>query len=652
MLVSPFIFIYFFVKIAKKKIDYLNKIDYTIEYTFFNVELYKKRTNTGAFMRYSTDIMDKVNSFLKIEEVVGEFVQLKKSGANYKGLCPFHSDTSPSFIVSPSKNICKCFVCGAGGNPVTFYSNYKKISFNEALKELSEKYNLPINLKNFEKKNDTEKNIYYEIMEKAQNFFSEELFKNTGREGLEYLVNRGILPEDIYKLGLGYAPNSRNGLLEYLLNKGYEFSKIQELGLCKEGDNGEYDSFRNRIIFPIYSLDKKVIAFGGRTLELGKEIPKYINSPDTPIFKKGNILYGLGEKYLNIKKKKYAILMEGYMDVIMAELNGFDVTLAPLGTALTDGQSEILKRYTDNVILSFDMDAPGQKATEKAIIMLKKYGFSIRVLEFKGAKDPDEYIKKYGKNEFLNVIKNSLEGFEFLYNFYAKEHDLNDLFSKQNFIKRFKEFFQGVSDKLEQSMYINKLSVNTGVEKEILWDALIEKNKFNKKRIEKINFEETTEKKTEEECKIELLAMSLILYDNKYYEYFKGKEIETPLVKKVFNYFDKYIGMKNEITFKLLLQEGEFTEDDKKDILRESLVNYNRCSSDVEKRGLFLELLSEWLRKEIIQCKKQSKNIVFMVELKRLEQRLSRQCSIEDLKNMDEELKNKMKFFGIIGGVL
>nr|MBP6323132.1 DNA primase [Fusobacteriaceae bacterium] len=523
------------------------------------------------------------------------------------------------------------------------------------VEELSKKYNIPLEGKGYiNKKNTEEYEIYYEIIEKAKKYFSEEIFKNSGREALNYLVNRGITPENILKNSIGFAPNSRNKLSEFLLNEGYPLEKIMDVGLVKEGDNGLYDVFRNRIIFPIYSLDRRVIAFGGRTLESDKDVAKYINSPDTPIFKKGNVLYGLGEKFLNIKQKGYAMLMEGYMDVLMATLNGFDVTLAPLGTALTEEQGKLLKRYTKNIILSFDMDPPGQKATEKAILILKELGFSIRVLMFENAKDPDEYIKKYGKEEFLKVIKNSSESFDFLYKFYAKEYDLNDLFSKQNFIKRFKEFFQKVSDKIEQSLYIDKLAVNTGIEKEILWETLVEKNRaVTKKNISNYESEIIEKEKPKNlSLEIEFLTTSLVLVENSYYKYFNNKQFDNNLVKKIFKFFEEnQIGVK-EIKFEDLLKSEIFTESEKYDVLTFSLLNYGPYSEKETREELLIELLTEWLRKELKEIKKvEKKDIVLLLEIKKIEQKIAKKCTLEEIKTITEELENK-KLSSRYGGVL
>ena len=383
-------------------------------------------------MKYRSEDIENLLSHLKIEEVVGDEIELKKSGANYKGLCPFHPDTTPSFSVSPTKNICKCFVCGAGGNAIKFYSMYHKISYEEAVGELAKKYNVPIKAyenRNFKQKEENEK--YYKIMEEAHNYYQENIFENQGRVALEYLNKRGVSPKVIRENQLGYALSEWSGLFDHLIKKGFQKDDIVELGLAKNGEKGIYDSFRNRIMFPIYSVSGRIIAFGGRTLESSKEIPKYINSPDTPIFKKGKNLYGIKDKGSILKKKNYSLLMEGYMDVLSAHSYGFDVALASLGTAFTYEQGELLKKYTNNVIMSLDMDSAGQMATERTAFILKNLGFNIRVLKLENAKDPDEYLKTFGKEAFLKCVKNSLEIFDFLYELYSKEYDLSNIMSKE-----------------------------------------------------------------------------------------------------------------------------------------------------------------------------------------------------------------------------
>ena len=412
-------------------------------------------------MYFKQEDIDKLLDNLRIEEVVGEFIELKKVGSSYKGLCPFHADTNPSFSVTPEKKICKCFVCGSGGNSINFYSKIKNISYTEAIRELAKKYR--INIKEYNNTNPNENyEKFYNIMEETHNFFMDKMFSQDSRGALEYLSNRGLDTDLIKEHQLGYASPKWSELYELLNSKGYSDEDLLALGLVKKSEEGRiYDAFRNRIIFPIFSPSGRIIAFGGRSLEKDDSIPKYINSPDTPIFKKGRNAYGI-ERAINIKNKNYSILMEGYMDVLSANIYGFDTSIAPLGTALTEEQAQLIKRYSSNILLSFDMDKAGISATERASFILKAQGFNIRVLQFEGSKDPDEFLKKNGKEAFLKVVENSLEIFDFLYNLYSSEYDLdNNIIAKQNFIERFKEFFINIENDLEKEMYLKKLSEKT-----------------------------------------------------------------------------------------------------------------------------------------------------------------------------------------------
>lgn len=594
-------------------------------------------------MKYRSEDIDNLINQLKIEEVVGEVVELKKSGANYKGLCPFHQDTTPSFSVSPSKNICKCFSCGAGGNPVKFYSEYYKISFEEAAEQLAKKYNIPLRSYKINDKQEKENDKYYRIMNIAHQFFQDKIFENEGRNAMEYLSGRGVNPKFIRENELGYAPNSWNDLYDYLIAKGFEKEDIISLGLAKEGEKGIYDAFRNRIMFPIYSPQGSIIAFGGRTLETSKEIPKYINSPDTPIFKKGKNLYGIKDKGNILRKKNYSLLMEGYMDVLSAHLYGFDVALASLGTAFTLEQGQLLKRYTNNVILSLDMDKAGQTATEKTAFILKNLGFNIRVLKFQNAKDPDEFLKKYGKEEFLKAVKNSLEIFDFLYEFYSKEYDLSNIMSKQKFIERFKDFFQNVESNLEKTLYLDKLSKAVNIEKSILQDMLITNNKYREMKPSFYTEEKEQNSKSVVKNALEDITMELILADINYYEYFKDKDIETPLCRKMFEFFknSREKGEEN-ISGKELkeyLNSGIFSAAEAEKIFTLNMYSITDYG-DAKKRETDLkEIFVSWFRKELKSAQEVRENIMVYLKLKRIEEELRFELSFEEILGKYEQFK-------------
>ncbi len=594
-------------------------------------------------MKYRSEDIDNLINQLKIEEVVGEVVELKKSGANYKGLCPFHQDTTPSFSVSPSKNICKCFSCGAGGNPVKFYSEYYKISFEEAAEQLAKKYNITLRSYKINDKQEKENDKYYRIMNIAHRFFQDKIFENEGRNAMEYLSGRGVNPKFIRENELGYAPKSWNDLYDHFIASGFEKEDIISLGLAKEGEKGIYDAFRNRIMFPIYSPQGSIIAFGGRTLETSKEIPKYINSPDTPIFKKGKNLYGIKDKGNILRKKNYSLLMEGYMDVLSAHLYGFDVALASLGTAFTLEQGQLLKRYTNNVILSLDMDKAGQTATEKTAFILKNLGFNIRVLNFQNAKDPDEFLKKYGKEEFLKAVKNSLEIFDFLYEFYSKEYDLSNIMSKQKFIERFKDFFQNVESNLEKTLYLDKLSKAINIEKSILQDMLITNNKYREMKPSFYTEEKEQSSKSVVKNALEDITMELILADINYYEYFKDKDIETPLCRKMFEFF-KNLREKGEENIsgkelKEYLNSGIFSAAEAEKIFTLNMYSITDYG-DAKKRETDLkEIFVSWFRKELKSAQEVRENIMVYLKLKRIEEELRFELSFEEILGKYEQFK-------------
>lgn len=589
-------------------------------------------------MKYKTEDIDLLIDSLKIEEVVGEFVELKKAGANYKGLCPFHPDTTPSFMVSPSKNICKCFVCGAGGNPISFYSQYKKISFLEAIEELSKKYGIPIKgIDNNSIKQQDNYEKYYEIMREAHNFYKDMIFSNQGRVALEYLAGRKLNPKIIKENGLGFAPDRWSELNDYLLSKGYESKDLLKLGLIKEGENGNnYDVFRNRIMFPIYSTKGEVIAFGGRTLEKDKETPKYINSPDTPIFKKGKNLYGL-ERSGIIRKKNYAMLMEGYMDVLSAYIYGFDVALAPLGTALTEEQGILLKKYTSNIILSFDSDAPGQAATERAGLILKSLGFNIRILKLEGAKDPDEYLKQFGKESFLKCVKNSVEIFDFLFNYYLKEYDLSNMMSKQNFINRFKEFFQCVDTELEKTLYLDRLSKELEIEKDILKDILIDKNRKKSRKFEEDLVNINMGEESEIINRVEKDTVFLILANRKNFDYFRDKNIKGSLTKKIYQYLKSSEADESVVNIpehiELTSQEMEQWQ-----LIICSLIENSSNEKKIEE--LLKETFLSWFKQEIESSYRRVKSmdlvtgLMLVNKIKQLEIALSKTNSFDEIENM------------------
>ena len=591
-------------------------------------------------MYYKQEDIDKLLDNLRIEEVVGEFIELKKVGSSYKGLCPFHADTNPSFSVTPEKKICKCFVCGSGGNAINFYSKIKNISYTEAIRELAKKYR--INIKEYNNTNPNENyEKFYNIMEETHNFFMDKMFSQDSRGALEYLSNRGLDTDLIKEHQLGYASPKWSELYELLNSKGYSDEDLLALGLVKKSEEGRiYDAFRNRVIFPIFSPSGRIIAFGGRSLEKDDSIPKYINSPDTPIFKKGKNIYGI-ERAINIKNKNYSILMEGYMDVLSANIFDFDTSIAPLGTALTEEQAQLIKRYSSNILLSFDMDKAGISATERASFILKAQGFNIRVLQFEESKDPDEFLKKNGREAFLKVVENSLEIFDFLYNLYSSEYDLNNIIAKQNFIERFKEFFINIENDLEKEMYLKKLSEKTDISIDVLRKTLVEQNK--KHFIRKDYIDEAQEKIEKKEFKqannLEMAIIKMLLRKPNYYEnFFINENLESDIAKKIFKFFNEKIkenlfSDSNTIMkeFKNYVEESkDFSEYDKSNELARIIMDYALSPDKIEEERENIELFKSYLREKLKLRDKTKDDIVKKFEFGKLKKEIEKTKSVEE----------------------
>ena len=596
-------------------------------------------------MRIRDEDVEKLLNSLKIEEVVGEVVSLKRSGANYKGLCPFHSDTSPSFTVSPQKNIAKCFSCGAGGNTISFYSQYHKISFNEACLELAKKYNIDIQFeKFFDEAKEKEYEKLYGLMEEARDFFAEMIFNNEGRDAFEYLNKRGLSVQFIKENNIGYSPNSWDKLLNHFIDKGYSVEDLLNVGLIKKGDKGYYDTFRDRIMFPISNIGAKTIAFGGRTMEDRKDIAKYLNSSDTILFNKGHNLYGIKERGSLIRKKNYSILMEGYMDVLKAHSFGFDTAIASLGTAFTTDQGELLKRYSSNVIIAYDMDDAGRKATERTGLILKEQGFNIRVIEFDDAKDPDEYLNSFGKEKFLERVKESKEIFDFLYEFYAKEYNLNDLLGKQNFVLAFKPFFSILKKEKEKALYLEKLAKNLEIDKSFLEKELISNNKKESskffKKVENKNYfiEKKDTKSIINSLESQSLKLSLV-YSN-FVDFFWDKKIESPIVRKIINLVKEEINTDKVNYSKKLIQNNSLNEEEKGLVLV-YLTSYMSLSES-NKEKLSYELIKSWFRIEINEEMKKYKESMKLNQYFQLKQILKK---LEDDKENNEFVNNLYKDF-------
>lgn len=376
-------------------------------------------------MYYSDELIEEVRSRNDIVDVISGYVRLKKQGSNYFGLCPFHNEKSPSFSVSAVKQMYYCFGCGSGGNVISFVMEYENYSFQEALKLLADRagVTLPEAEQSYEaRQQDSLRSRILEANKLAARYYYVTLRSPEGKAGLDYLTDRGLLPDTMKKFGLGYAKYS-DGLSRYLKTQGFSDSFLKEAGLANVDErNGIYDKFWNRVMFPIMDVNSRVIGFGGRVM--GDAKPKYLNSQETRVFDKSRNLYGLN--FARVSRRKNMIICEGYMDVIALHQAGFTQAVASLGTAFTSGHASLIKRYVEEVFLTYDSDEAGVKAALRAIPVLKEAGLSARVINMEPYKDPDEFIKNLGTEEFQARIDNAENSFFFELRMAERSYDLSD----------------------------------------------------------------------------------------------------------------------------------------------------------------------------------------------------------------------------------
>lgn len=405
-------------------------------------------------MRYSDDIIEEVRMKNDIVDVISQYVKLTRRGSSYFGLCPFHNEKTPSFSVTPSKQMYYCFGCGAGGNVYNFIMEYENYSFGEALSHLADRagVELPkIEYSREAREKAEQRATLLEINKLAAQYFYYQLRRESGKTAYGYLTGRGLSEETIRKFGLGYSDKYSDDLYKYLKSKGYSDELLRESGLFNVDERrGMYDKFWNRVIFPIMDVNNRVIGFGGRVMGDGK--PKYLNSPETKIFDKSRNLYGLN--VARTTRKNYLILCEGYMDVIAMHQAGFTNAVASLGTALTSGHASLVKRYTKEVLLLYDSDGAGIRAALRAIPILREAGVTSRVVSLKPWKDPDEFIKNEGAEAFEERLNHAMDSFMFRVHIAEQEFAMDVPQGQNQFFERCAEMLLELSDELERNLYI------------------------------------------------------------------------------------------------------------------------------------------------------------------------------------------------------
>ena len=440
-------------------------------------------------MRYSDEILDEVRNSNDIVDVISQYISLKRSGRNYFGLCPFHNEKSPSFSVSPDKQIFHCFGCGVGGNVISFISKIEGIGFKEAIEVLAERANikLPTIDNNIDSKKEELKAKVYKVNSFTAEFYHKKLYEPSSKIAQEYVKKRQLNNETLKSFKIGFS-GKFDELYQALHKEGFKDEEILESGLVNKNENGKYiDRYRNRLVIPIFDERNRVIAFGGRVLDDSK--PKYINSPENIVYSKGRHLFGL-----NVAKKgetKRLLIVEGYMDAISLHQRGITNVVASLGTALTTQQGWLLRKNAEQVILGFDSDGAGQTAIMRAMEVMQNMGCDMRVLQMSGAKDPDEYVLKYGSARFQKLLDEAISLIEFKIKVLQKDLNLENASDKIKFLNEIAKLISKIDNTMEREIYIEKIATGYNISKEAIY-AEVNKLQYSNRQTSKILEKEKT----------------------------------------------------------------------------------------------------------------------------------------------------------------
>jgi DNA primase len=500
----------------------------------------------GDFMgRIPEETIEKIIQNSDIIDVISEFVPLKKSGRNYMGVCPFHSDKGPSLSVSFEKQLYHCFGCGASGNVISFMMRIRNLEYINAIRFLADRANITIEEKEEDPKKAAQKllkEVMFQINIEAARYFYSNLIRN--EVPLDYFKRRNLDEKTLKKFGLGFSPNSWDSLFSYLLKKGFEKDLIYKTGLIIKDNNNSryYDRFRNRIMFPVFDVKGKVIGFGGRVLDDSK--PKYLNSPETPIFVKGTNLYGLNY-IIKSGLPENIIIVEGYMDCIMLQQYGFNNVCASLGTALTSEQAKLLRRYSKDIYICYDADSAGRAATLRGLEVLTNVNCNVKIIVIPKGKDPDEFIKSYGKEAFSKLIENAIPIINYRIQRAKDGKNLRDPKQKGQFIDEVSFILSSVSNEVEAQAYASIVFDETGVDVQTILNQISKfkngKNDSTNTTIENnvipnnvINIEQAYKK-------AELLLLRFSIINDEYFNYIKGKIDASEFMSNTYKFAAEYI---------------------------------------------------------------------------------------------------------------
>ena len=583
-------------------------------------------------VRYSEELIDDIKNSNDIVDIVSQYVTLKRSGRNFFGLCPFHKEKTPSFSVSPDKQIFHCFGCGAGGNVIHFISKIENVDFKESLEILAERagITLPTLENSFDEKKQILKEKIYEINKEVALHYHELLYKPISKPAQEYVKKRKLDNKTLKDYYIGYAPINFN-LYGFLKEKGFNDEEILASDLVIKKGNTYIDRFKNRLIFPIQDVRNRFIAFGGRVLD--NSLPKYINSPENLVYSKARNLYGLN--IAKNSKLEKIIIVEGYMDVISLHQRGIENVVASCGTALTEAQGRLLRKYAEKVIISYDSDSAGQAATLRGLEILNNLGCDIRILQMEGAKDPDEYVIKYGNGRFNNLVENAISLIEFKVKVLKKDLDLENVNDKVKFLNEVAKLMSTIDNKIEQEIYIDKISKDYNISREAIY-AQINKLIYSKNQGQKILEKKPINKENKKEDNIptnllkrENMIIALLL-DGKVEVYNKIKKILSPedfkrvenkeIVQKLYEEFEK--GNSNIDNILEIFNQNEKIIG----ILTGIMAEDNEIKDDQKA----IEDLVKNYKKERLLARK--KEIIKILE--------SKEKSIEETKLLEKELQN------------
>lgn len=530
--------------------------------------------------------IEEIKSRLDIIDLISSYIKLQKCGRNYRALCPFHSEKKPSFFVSQERQIWHCFGCGKGGDIFRFIMDIENVDFGDALKTLAQKAG--VELKPLRPELKTERQRLYEICELATKFFEKQLeASKAGQRVKDYLRSRGINEDSIKNWRLGYAPDSWNGLIDFLLKQNYKRDEIEKSGLGVKSEKGElFDRFRGRIMFPIFDFNSQIIGFGGRIFEKEeKEIAKYINTPNTLLYDKSKVLYGLDRARLEIRKKDFCVVVEGYTDVILSHQAGIKNVVSVSGTAFTPHQLKLIKRYTEKLILGFDMDVAGDSATKRGIELAQLEGFNLKILSLPKDKDPADVISENPKN-FENLIEKSVSILDFYFQNAFTSFDKNTPEGKKEISKILLPVIKRIPNKIEQAFWVRELAKKLEVK-----EADVEEELSKIKLKEEIfGLEKEEISAAPPKNRRELLEERIIVLLLKKPELAKNIEIDkinlfSPLMKEIamgivkeYNSFENKLSAETKEKFNYLALKAEIEEIDEKDLWPE--INY--CLKEIE----------------------------------------------------------------------